>query len=416
MIWMSLALPLAWAQQPPASELEAQEEQQQSSADTDTDTRLAVLEAEVTELQAALEAQTQAALLAEAEALANTAPPAPPPPPASKNAFNPSITAFGDMIGTLGLDDGEVMPGSGPWLRSLELDLRADVDPFAKAYAVIALHQDPPYGSHDHGGGDEHDHDHDHGHDEEVEEAEEAEVDSHTGFIVVPEEVVLEFVALPGGLSAQVGQFRQPFGVTNRSHPHDLPWTDTPLPIEEFLGHEGYTDAGGLLRWRPPNTVTGITMQGGLLRGALFDPDDEVAMPQWLGRLEWFHQAGTIDWGLGVSGTGDDADLVGGADLLLRWRQNSWRSVILLGELLTDGDELGGYGALQLQPTRPLFIGLRADWMGDEHRLAAYVSTYTSEFLRIRAGATRQDDMTLMHLQATFVWGSHPVEPYWVNR
>jgi len=133
MIWMSLALPLAWAQQPPASELEAQEEQQQSSADTDTDTdtRLAVLEAEVTELQAALEAQTQAALLAEAEALANTAPPA--PPPASKNAFNPSITAFGDMIGTLGLDDGEVMPGSGPWLRSLELDLRADVDPFAKA-------------------------------------------------------------------------------------------------------------------------------------------------------------------------------------------------------------------------------------------------------------------------------------------
>jgi hypothetical protein len=388
MFWIYLVLPLAWAQDaestadPPVVEAEA-------------DARLEALEAELATLRAQIEQMQRDALLAEAEALASETPPPPPPPPSSKNVFNPALTAFGDAIGTVGIQDGAILPGSGPWLRSLELDLRSDVDPFAKAVAVIALEQEPPYAQ---------------------DEGEPPAGEGHASFAVVPEEVYVDFVALPGGLSARVGQFRQPFGVTNKSHPHDLPWTDIPLPITEFLGEEGYTDVGGLASWRLPNTVTGITVQGGVLRGGLLDPDDEVAMPQWLGRVEWFHETGQFDWGLGASETGDDQDIVGGADLFVRWRKSSWRSAMLLAELLTDGERLGGYAGLQVQPTRPLFLGARADWLGESYRVGGYASYYTSEFLRIRAGATKDAEQLLMHLQLTFVWGSHPIEPYWVNR
>jgi hypothetical protein len=333
MFWIYLALPLAWAQDTESTADPAVIEAEAAAP-------LEALEAELATLRAQIEQMQRDALLAEAEALASETPP-PPPPPSSKNVFNPALTAFGDAIGTVGIQDGAVLPGSGPWLRSLELDLRSDVDPFAKAVAVIALEQEPPYAQ---------------------DEGEPHAGEGHASFAVVPEEVYVDFVALPGGLSARVGQFRQPFGVTNKSHPHDLPWTDTPLPITEFLGEEGYTDVGGLVSWRLPNTVTGITVQGGVLRGGLLDPDDEVAMPQWLGRVEWFHETGQFDWALGASETGDDQDIVGGADLFVRWRKSSWRSAMLLAELLTDDEQLGGYAALQVQPTRPLFLGARADW------------------------------------------------------
>src|SRR5262245_18691040 len=65
-----------------------------------------------------------------------------PPVPSSAAAFNPALTAFGDVLGILGLRDGEVLPGSGPWIRSLELDLRAAVDPFANAVAILAVEQE----------------------------------------------------------------------------------------------------------------------------------------------------------------------------------------------------------------------------------------------------------------------------------
>jgi hypothetical protein len=398
MFWIWMAPPVAVAQetvQEPVEPVDA------------ADARFAALEADLATLREQLERDRMAALLAEAEALAASAPPPPPPPPSSWNTLNPSLTAFGEVLTSVGLVGGEVAPGSGPWLRSLELDLRADVDPFAKAVAIIAFHQDSPV---DLG----HAHAQDHG-DAEV-ASEEEEHDAHDAFIVAPEEVYVDLVALPAGLSARIGQFRQPFGITNKSHPHDLPWTDIPLPITELLGEEGYADVGGVVSWRLPNTVTGLTLQGGALRGALLDPDDASLAPQWLGRAEWFHEVGNFDWGAGASGTGLGDTVIRGADVMLRWRKNSWRSALLLAEALTDGETPGGYVALQVQPLRPLFLGALFEQHGEERRAGGYASYYTSEFLRVRAGAMADAEEMLAHLQLTFVWGSHPVEPYWVNR
>jgi hypothetical protein len=78
----------------------------------------------------------------------------------------------------------------------------------------------------------------------------------------------------------------------------------------------------------------------------------------------------------------------------------------------------GGYAALQVQTSRRLYLGFREDLMGTDLQHSGFASWYASEFLRIRGGggyapATRTATVLT---QLTFVWGSHPVEPWWVNR
>ena len=252
-----------------------------SPQEDDVETRLRVLEREVLRLEAEL-------------VVAQQTPPVPvqnhPP-----NGFNPSLTAFGDLHTTAGFHDGEVMTGSGPWLRSLELDVRSAVDPFADAVAVIAIEQGPPI---DLGPSDDHE-----GHDHE----DEGEQDAHAGHDEVEvhaEEVYVDFVALPKGLSARVGAFLQPFGVTNRSHPHDWPWPDTPLAIAEAFGDHGFRDVGAVLSWRTglADSVA-LSLQGGALSGALGDEDSTG--PGWIGRAEAFAEWGqSLDWELAL---GEDA-------------------------------------------------------------------------------------------------------------
>ena len=362
----------------------------------DPDPRVDALEAQVRELQDALQTLRMEQFMAEANALAATAPAPMAQAPASANAFNPRLTAFGDVLTSIGIQDGAVLPESTPWLRSLELDLRADVDPYAKAVAVFAVEQEPPFG-------------------EEEEEA--GAEDAHSAFTAAPEEVYVDFVSLPGGLSARVGAFRQSFGVVNRAHPHDWPWPDAPAANAYFLGDEGYADVGGQVTWRVPNPFgTGISLTGGAMSGALLDPEHLTAAPEWIARGELFHRVGIVDFGVGGSGTGLGDQRVLGGDLMVRLKVNSWRSVVLLVEAMSDADVFGGYASLQIQPTRPFYLGIRGDYVDGQPGLGAYASFYTSEFLRIRSGATVNDDLIAAHTQLTFVWGSHPVEPYWVNR
>lgn len=345
--------------------------------------------------------------------LAASAAPPPPAPPAAANALNPRLTAFGDAFWSGGFGDFGLLPGSTFWLRSLELDIRADVDPFAKAVAVIAMHQEPPALE---------GHAHEEGHEEEGAEAEEAH--DHASFAVSPEEVYIDLVALPAGLTARIGQQRLPFGVTNRAHPHDWPWPAAPLPLAATLGEEGLADVGGVVEWRVPNPWRkGISLTAGAVSGASFDPEGETAIPGWIGRAELFDHLGRLEIGLGAGAVGLQDDRVQGADLMLRWRPNGWRSVVLLGEAfqpVSDGQagELGWTGSLQVQPARSLYWGLRVDHLGEEWRYGSWLSAYTSEFLRVRAGALTDEALenTQVDVQLTFVWGSHPVEPYWVNR
>ncbi len=351
-----------------------------------------------------------AAFLGDEPTLDTAAPlPAAPAGHAAPNVFNPKITAFGDLFTTVGVDSGGVMPGSGPWLRSFEMDIRADVDPFAKAVAVVAMEQEPPDLS---------------GVGEEASEGDDAEAAS---FGVSPEEVYIDLVNLPGGLSARVGQQKLPFGLTNRMHPHDWPWPDAPLAFAGVLGEEGMADVAGVVDWRVPNPWSvALSLTGAVTSGDVFDPARQDATPGWLGRAEYFGDFGQVELGLGVSSSGLSQDRKDGADVMLRWRKDSWHSVVLMAEGFrgvhapdAQGDTAGPMGwtsTLQLQPTRPLYIGLRVDQLDSDWQYAGYLSYYTTEFLRLRVGATTDLDQVTANAQLTFVWGSHPVEPYWVNR
>ncbi len=368
----------------------------ESPGDPELAARVAALEAELATMK---QQQQQAAaddFMREAEALAGSDPPPPPTATPPKNIMNPRITAFGDGFASVGSHNGSVDPRSGPWLRSLEFDVREAVDPYANAVAIFALEQEDPLKS-DPGTAGE--------------------------FSVSPEEVYLDLVSLPRGFSARVGKFRQPFGLVNRTHPHDLPWTGSPLVTVGILGDEGFNDTGLTVDWRIPSTKVGATFTGGVLSGQPWDPASETATPGWLGRAELFKTFGNVDVALGGTGTGLRELAIGGADLTLRWKPSQSRSVTLLAEGLanTDGAK-GAYASLLLQPARPVYFALRGDWFApgtgpQGKELSAAVSYYTSEFLRVRASLSAGDTGDLRgDLQFTFVWGSHPIEPYWVNK
>lgn len=333
-------------------------------------------------------------LLRDAEAAAASSPP-PPPAAAAPSMFplNPGITAFGDLLGQIGVHNGRLMPGSTMYLRSMELEIRTQVDPFANAAAVIAFEQEAP----------------------PMDGSSAAE-----GFGAGPEEAYVDLVALPWHLSARVGKFKQPFGLMNRTHPHDLPWVDVPAAIER-LAEDGYNDTGATLSWVVPAGPLGITLTAGGLSGQPFEesagPDAALA---GLGRLEVFAGFGNVDVGVGASavrhwGLREQAL---GADFSFRWRPNQRRSVVVLAELIQGMDgEVGGYGALQVQPSRSVFVGFREDFASNELRHNLFVSAYTSEFMRLRVGGgyAASGDVDAL-AQLTFVWGSHPVEPWWVNK
>jgi hypothetical protein len=356
---------------------------------------LAALAARIAALEAQLAQKQEDDLLREAEAAAASAPP-PPPQQGAPSMFplNPGITAFGDVIGQLGVDDGGILPGSTMYLRSLELDIRTQVDPFAKAAAVIAFEQEAPPMDGSEAAGE---------------------------FEVGPEEVYVDLVALPWHLSSRVGKFKQPFGLMNRTHPHDLPWVDVPASLE-LLGEEGYNDTGGTLSWVAPLGPLGVTLTAGALSG---QPFEEVSGPDaalaGLGRVEAFAGFGSVDVGVGgsvVRHFGLDQQALGG-DFSFRWRPNTRRSVVVLAELIRGMDgEMGGYGALQVQPSRTIYLGFREDFGDDGLRHNLFLSHYTSEFMRLRVGGgyAQQTGEIDALAQLTFVWGSHPVEPWWVNK
>ncbi len=311
---------------------------------------------------------------------------------ASFNALNPGITAYGDLVGQAGIVDGGLSRGSTLYLRSLELELRADVDPYAKADAVIAWEQEPPP----------------------------LEGGPGEGFGSEPEEVYVDLVALPLRLSARIGKFRVPFGLVNRSHPHDLPWVDAP----ELLGEEGYNDSGAVLGWLLPLGPAGLTLTGGALSGEPFDPDGSRANLAGLGRAELFVGAGDVGFSLGGSTIADigaspttGAPYLGG-DLSLRWRPSTQRSVIVMAEVVDAEAAMAAYAALQVQFARMWTAGLRQDLGAGSSRTGVYLTGYTSEFFRVRLGGGFDPESGAVDVlsQLTFIWGSHPVEPWWVNR
>jgi hypothetical protein len=336
------------------------------------------------------------------------------------NAFNPRMTVFGDFVGRIGLHgtDDELETDDRMSMREVELDFRADVDPYAKGVVIIAFEEEEP-----------------------------------GEYIIDVEEGYVTLETLPWNFRAQIGRVRERFGQANRTHQHDLMWVDYPLVMKDFLGDEGLIGDGVSLIWLAPGIPLELeaTVLNGENGAVLAGSDSDF--PAFLGRANYYLPLpGSTAVNIGASilhGKNDadnhqDTQLIGG-DLLFQWRPTAFYSVTALSEVfLIDKDNgrntrndhaFGWYGSLQLQPIQQLYFGARYEWSdygeqiedNDQWAASVYASWYTTEFLRFRVGYEHRErrstgfpgagaDLDTLLAQVTFVFGSHPVEPFWVNR
>ena len=88
---------------------------------------------------------------------------------------------------------------------------------------------------------------------------------------------------------------------------------------------------------------------------------------------------------------------------------------------------------LQVQPLQRWYLGVRYDYSTYDGQVedkphwtfGTFLSFYTTEFLRFRIGWEHRErkttffgdrDEDTLFFQMTFVFGSHPAEPFWMNR
>jgi hypothetical protein len=362
-------------------------------------------------------------------------------PPTSLNALNPQITAF--LNGAMRVDDRQVLTPGGvaiddrPFLRTAEFDFRAAVDPYADAVAIASLEDEAGQGF---------------------------SADVEEGYVIIKRLPFLE--SAPLGLKLKLGRYRAPIGNVNRLHMHDLPWTTRPLPIARFLG----TDNGEFFEsgFNPVGVDADVILPE-IIPGAVIELNADVVdggsiaiaggghdHPGYLGHANaFFTVADTHDVNLGASayyeGGAHRAGLIA-ADALYKWKPlaaGEFHSVVVGGELFygdrkfgvdTSGDgvpdmdrrtkPLAWYGFAQVQLSWHVYLGGRYDHAEDiadpsltTQVAAGYLSYYTSEFLRFRAGyehrwsdVAAEDGVNSFIAEVNVVFGSHPTEPYWVNR
>ncbi len=360
--------------------------------------------------------------------------------PSSSNLFNPGITAFGNFLNCFG-QGGYPKNAHGlcdsPFVfREAELDIRAVVDPYADAVLILAFEP-----AHDHG------HDH-HGHEHAGEDSFQAEIEeAYITFKKLP-----VFNSTPFGLQLKAGRFRTPFGRFNQIHLHDLPHLTPVAPLQAFLGPHGMIRNGFSAQMPIPtpgdNNSMSLTLQilnGG---GLPFDLIEDAHWPAGLAHLSWFwdlEKGHDLEVGLSAylehrPGNWSRPVQVYGADVNYKWRPflfGDKHSFLFGGELYAAPKEmnsktmlaLGGFGFAQYQLNQWTYLGVRYDYRnlenskeGRGHGIGAYLTYYTTEFLRLRAGYEISGGQNFSKptnnflVELNFVFGSHPVEPYWVNR
>jgi hypothetical protein len=289
---------------------------------------------------------------------------------ASSKIFNPDIAVIGNFLGAVG--ENEINPPPGFELNEVEATFQAVVDPYARADFFLSFSPDGV----------------------EVEE----------GFLTFP--------TLPLGLLAKVGKFKQQFGKSNTLHPHQLPWVDQPIAVNNLLGgEEGLNDAGISVSRLIMNPWFFLEATGEVYRGTsgVFE-SHERSQVSWLGRLRGYHdinESTNLDvgtsfaWGHNDIGP-DSTTRLAGVDATIRYRplrRAIYRRFLGRTELFWSRREqldapvssFGMYASGDYQFARRWFSGLRYDWSerADDSSLVdkgpSFVVTFwPSEFSQIR--------------------------------
>jgi hypothetical protein len=320
---------------------------------------------------------------------------------AASKIFNPDIAVIGNFVGAAG--ENAVNPAPAFEMNEVEATFQAVVDPYARADFFLAF---SPEGA-------------------EIEE----------GFLTFP--------TLPGGLLAKVGKFKQQFGKTNTLHPHQLPWVDQPVVVENLLGgDEGLNDAGISVSRLLMNPWVFLEATGEVYRGTsgVFESHERSQL-SWLGRLRAYRDitestnvdlGGSFAWGHNDEGPEFTTRLMG-VDATVRYRplrQATYRRFLGRTELLwsrreqTDGpaSAFGMYASGDYQFARRWFAGARYDWSERAHDSSLVdkgpsllLTFWPSEFSQIRgqyrrlryAEGTTSNELLFQFLFSIGAHGAH---------
>ncbi len=328
--------------------------------------------------------------------------------------MNPAISANGLFLGRVSRDDPS--PASnGIFLQEAEIQMTSVVDPFWTADLIVVWAQ--PEGS-----------------------------DTYDTMI---ETASLRNRSMPAGLGLTLGKFFLPFGKHAMLHPHQFPFIDAPLAIEEFL--PGMIDVGVSvdatlpLPWYSELVVYGVDGQAGV-----FDSNDrDLAFGARLSNMLELSLDGTLELGGSFcSGPEADSQLTGnhkrnifGADLTYKWSSGSlsqgpavaWTNEIVIPEpdRNATGNPFGLYSHFQYRFGRSWWMGLGGGLTRDKSVYDGGIETLRgwnegkinvafvpSEFSAIRAEISYQkghessgDDLRYS-LQWNFTIGSHPAHLY----
>ncbi|MEI6790876.1 MAG: hypothetical protein WCK42_06825 [Myxococcaceae bacterium] len=329
------------------------------------------------------------------------------------NLFNPGLTVFGNSVVCVG--KGCERPFT---LREIELDLRASIDPWADGVVILAF--EPHGGDH-------------------------AAVAIEEGYVVIKKLPLIDDA--PWGLSLKIGHYLAPFGRFNQIHLHDLPQINQPAAMSAFLGGPSGLNRNGISAefFVPtPGDNNSLRLNLNLMNGGglPFQKVKDAQYPSGLIHSAWFWDlAPEHDLEVGLSAylehnptPGTQLIQLYGTDINYKWRpykQGDKRTFLLGGELfVANGTQglngywpLGGFVWTQYQLNQWFYPSVRYSYYQGvkydypSHSVGAFLTYYTTEFLRLRAGYEWDNhNQNQVLLEVNFVMGSHPVEPYWVNR
>ncbi|HAM71195.1 MAG TPA: hypothetical protein DCM86_06090 [Verrucomicrobiales bacterium] len=348
--------------------------------------------------------------------------------------FNPGIGFVGDSIFSYtsrGADaTGSARPGGADaWLRTVELNLEATVDPFARAYGVIN-----------------------------------GSADARTGETSLGvEEAAIVTTSLPWNLTAQAGRFFADFGRLAYVHDHDLPFVHRPLVLDADIGGESRTDGLQVNYLVPIDHYLSLTVGAGDSFGGDGGPNGvggfrTLSELNYWGHLStYFDLSPNLSLETGLSGLINDRSdsraglaerrrRIGAADFTLRYQPLDastrrgwvWGTEILYNSASFDidpdatpgsGDEYrsnvgawGLYSYLETKLSRRLKAGFLFDWLqepalrdAETFRYSPYLTLSPSEFqlLRLQFSHTEPGHLTglrsseAVSLQWQFILGRH---------
>jgi hypothetical protein len=333
--------------------------------------------------------------------------------------FNPAIGFIVDTVGSYSRRDKANFE-----FRSGELGVSANIDPFARGFAII----------------------------------------NGTADGIEVEEAGIVTTSLPYNLTVKGGRFFADFGRLSKFHDHDLPFVNRPIALDTYVGGESQGD-GVEVSWLAPLASQYLTLTGGWYNkmGAENDRANNTE-PRDFSKFTYMGRANTylnladahgadlgfsdaytpkVDAGNGKSRNLLDVDftyrytplsqasyrgLIWGNEFLLNRETRDLNAAASADQVAAGGTELppdfhnrnalGMYSYLEARLSRVMYPGFLFEYVEDVDRLeratkgySPYLTLWASEFQRFRLQYTHLDqsprDDDKFFLQWTVILGSH---------